>query len=122
MNEYLVAPGSSVDLSAWETREDAGLAKRAGKHATRELNGRLEELQELLWAEGKHKVLIVLQAMDTGGKDGTIRHVFDGVNPQGVKVAAFKKPTPEELAHDYLWRGPHPPPPARGSALFKPKP
>ena len=64
----------------------------------------LESLQEVLYAEGKHKVLVVLQAMDTGGKDGTIRHVFDGTNPQGVKVASFKKPTPEELAHDYLWR------------------
>jgi PPK2 family polyphosphate:nucleotide phosphotransferase len=64
----------------------------------------LEHLQELLYAESKHKVLIVLQAMDTGGKDGTIRHVFEGVNPQGVKVAGFKVPTPKELAHDYLWR------------------
>ena len=58
----------------------------------------------MLYAENKHKVLIVLQAMDTGGKDGVIRHVFDGVNPQGVRVAAFKQPTPTELAHDYLWR------------------
>jgi PPK2 family polyphosphate:nucleotide phosphotransferase len=64
----------------------------------------LEELQEMLYAEHKHKVLIVLQAMDTGGKDGTIRHVFEGVNPQGVRVAGFKKPTPEELDHDFLWR------------------
>ena len=57
-----------------------------------------------MWAEDKHKVLLVLQATDTGGKDGTIRHVFDGVNPQGVRVASFKKPTDTELAHDYLWR------------------
>ncbi len=58
----------------------------------------------MLYAENKHKVLIVLQAMDTGGKDGTIRRVFEGVNPQGVKVASFKVPTAEELAHDFLWR------------------
>jgi len=64
----------------------------------------MEELQELLYAEHKHKVLIVLQAMDTGGKDGTIRRVFDGVNPQGVRVAGFRVPTPEELDHDFLWR------------------
>ena len=64
----------------------------------------MESQQELLYAEDKHKVLIVLQAMDAAGKDGTIRHVFDRVNPQGVKVASFKKPTGEELAHDYLWR------------------
>jgi PPK2 family polyphosphate:nucleotide phosphotransferase len=61
-------------------------------------------LQEVLFAQAKHKMLVVLQAMDTGGKDGVIRRVFDGVNPLGVKVASFKKPTPEELAHDYLWR------------------
>jgi PPK2 family polyphosphate:nucleotide phosphotransferase len=68
------------------------------------LNQELQSLQELLYAEQKHKVLIVLQAMDTGGKDGAIRRVFDGVNPQGVKVASFKVPTAEELAHDFLWR------------------
>jgi PPK2 family polyphosphate:nucleotide phosphotransferase len=69
-----------------------------------DLTNRLETLQELLYAQAKHKILIVLQAMDAGGKDGTIRHVFEGVNPQGVKVAGFKVPTPQELAHDYLWR------------------
>jgi PPK2 family polyphosphate:nucleotide phosphotransferase len=61
-------------------------------------------------AQGRHRLLVVLQATDTGGKDGTIRHVFDGVNPSGVKVASFKKPTDVELAHDYLWRvHPHTP-------------
>ena len=57
-----------------------------------------------MYAEQKHKVLVVLQGMDTSGKDGVIRHVFEGVNPQGVKVASFKVPTADELAHDYLWR------------------
>jgi PPK2 family polyphosphate:nucleotide phosphotransferase len=60
--------------------------------------------QALLYAEHKHSVLVVLQAMDAGGKDGTIRHVFGGVNPQGVDVASFKQPTPLELSHDFLWR------------------
>jgi PPK2 family polyphosphate:nucleotide phosphotransferase len=64
----------------------------------------LSELQELLYAEAKHAVLIIVQAMDTGGKDGVISHVFGGVNPQGCTVTSFKVPTPEELAHDYLWR------------------
>jgi PPK2 family polyphosphate:nucleotide phosphotransferase len=64
----------------------------------------LVELQELLYAEAKHAVLIILQAMDTGGKDGVIAHVLGGVNPQGCIVTPFKVPTPEELAHDYLWR------------------
>jgi PPK2 family polyphosphate:nucleotide phosphotransferase len=65
---------------------------------------RLDELQQVLFAEDKHRVLIVLQGMDTSGKDGTVRHVFRGVNPVGVDVANFKKPTDLELEHDYLWR------------------
>jgi PPK2 family polyphosphate:nucleotide phosphotransferase len=65
---------------------------------------RIDALQERLFAEGKQSLLIVLQAMDTGGKDGTIRGVFEGVNPQGCHVWGFKAPTPEELAHDFLWR------------------
>jgi PPK2 family polyphosphate:nucleotide phosphotransferase len=68
------------------------------------LRTRLERLQELLYAEHKHALLIVLQGMDASGKDGTIRRVFEGVNPQGVKVAKFGPPTPEELDHDFLWR------------------
>lgn len=64
----------------------------------------LVELQELLYAEGKHCVLVVLQAMDTAGKDATIQHVLSGVNPQGCPVTSFKVPTAEEIAHDYLWR------------------
>lgn len=106
MDRYRVEPGTTVDLSQWETSSSATFDgdKRAGKKALLELNDELEALQELLYAEGKHKVLIVLQATDTGGKDGTIRHVFEGVNPQGVDVASFKKPTETELKHDYLWR------------------
>ncbi len=69
-----------------------------------ELNGQLAQLQNVLYAEGKRRVLVVLQAMDTGGKDGVIRKVFTGVNPQGVQVVSFKAPSLNELAHDYLWR------------------
>lgn len=104
LDQYRVKPGAAVDLSSWATNENEGLDKSLGRQVTEDLNDQLEAQQELLWAEHKHKILIVIQATDTGGKDGTIRHVFDGVNPQGVKVAAFKKPTDEELAHDYLWR------------------
>jgi len=104
LSKYRVEPGSTVDLSSWKTDENEGLDKKLGSKVTKGLNERLEHAQELLWAEDKHKVLLVLQATDTGGKDGTIRHVFDGVNPQGVRVASFKKPTDDELAHDYLWR------------------
>jgi len=106
MQKYRVKPGSKVDLSEWDPNDksvfDGG--KKEGKEALLALNERLEELQELLYAEHKHKMLVVLQAMDAGGKDGTIRHVFEGVNPQGVRVAGFKAPTPRELDHDYLWR------------------
>lgn len=106
MDRYRVAPGKKVDLNKWDPNDKIvfPMGKKVGKEHLRQLNKELEALQELLYAEGKHKVLIVLQAMDTGGKDGTIRHVFEGVNPQGVKVASFKAPTREELAHDYLWR------------------
>ena len=104
LDRYRVAPGASVDLADWACDENEGLTKALGKQVTRELNERLEADQEVLWAEAKHKVLVVIQATDTGGKDGTIRHVFDGVNPQGVKVASFKKPSSLELSHDYLWR------------------
>lgn len=106
IQQYVAAPGSDIKLVDWDPNDNGGIegGKKEGKAFTKDLNQRLEELQELLYAENKHKVLIVLQATDTGGKDGTIRHVFDGVNPQGVKVASFKKPTAEELSHDYLWR------------------
>jgi len=104
LSKYRVEPGSTVDLSSWKTDENEGLNKSVGREVTKGLNERLEAAQELLWAEDKNKVLLVLQATDTGGKDGTIRHVFDGVNPQGVRVASFKKPSDNELAYDYLWR------------------
>ncbi len=106
LDRYRVEPGTTVDLSQWETSSSATFDgdKHAGKKALLGLNNELEVLQELLYAESKHKILIVLQATDTGGKDGTIRHVFEGVNPQGVHVASFKKPTEIELDHDYLWR------------------
>ncbi len=101
---FRVTPATPVDLDSWNPSEKGDLDRTDAEARTDELNGRLEELQELLYAEGKHKVLVVIQATDTGGKDGTIRHVFDGVNPQGVNVASFKRPTDEELGHDYLWR------------------
>lgn len=105
-DRYRISPETEVDLGQYDPRDrsvfDGG--KAAGLDRLRELNGQLESLQEILFAESKHKVLIVLQAMDTGGKDGTIRHVFNGTNPQGVGVASFKKPSSAELARDYLWR------------------
>jgi len=106
MDRYRVKPGSQIDLSQWDPSDKSLFpeGKKAGRKALQALTERLEVLQELLYAEHKHKLLIVLQALDSGGKDGVIRHVFEGVNPQGVRVAGFKVPTPQELAHDYLWR------------------
>ncbi|MCP4542242.1 MAG: polyphosphate kinase 2 family protein [Chloroflexi bacterium] len=104
--KYRVKSDSRVDLDEWDPNDKSAFSggKDEGRERLLALNQELEELQELLYGEHKHKVLIVLQAMDTGGKDGTIRHVFDRVNPQGVRVAGFKKPTSEEMDHDYLWR------------------
>lgn len=101
-----VRPGKKVDLSAVDPRATPEYSgdKEASVATIAALNSRLEQLQELLYAEGKHRVLVVLQAMDAGGKDGTIRAVFDGVNPSGVRAPSFKKPNSKELSHDYLWR------------------
>ncbi len=106
MKKYLVEPGQKIKLGRWDPNDTSGFPedKSKAKKALKQLNKKLGKLQEILYAQGRHRVLIVLQAMDTGGKDGTIRHVFEGVNPQGVKVASFKSPTHEELARDYLWR------------------
>ncbi len=119
-DRYRIAPGAPVDLGAHDPGDRALFDgdKAAAQAIIDAQTDRLEALQELLYAENKRRVLIVLQAMDTGGKDGVIRRVFDGVNPQGVKVAGFKKPTPDELAHDYLWRV-HPHVPGSGEiAIF----
>ncbi len=116
---YLVEPRYEVSLAEWDPGErtefPGGKAER--KAAMKKLSRRLSELQELLYAEGRHKVLVVLQGMDTSGKDGVIRHVFKGVNPQGVKVANFKQPSKLELAHDYLWRV-HRHTPAKGEVVI----
>jgi PPK2 family polyphosphate:nucleotide phosphotransferase len=106
MKRYLVEPGKKILLAERNPNDTKAFegGKEKGLKALQELNVELQGLQELLYAEQKHRVLIVLQAMDTGGKDGAIRRVFEGVNPQGVKVASFKVPTEEEMAHDFLWR------------------
>ena len=106
MKKYLVKPKQRVRLSDWDPDGGKSLpdSKKDGREELQALNKELEGLQELLYAEHRRKVLVVLQGMDASGKDGTTRHVFDGVNPQGVKVASFKVPTQEELDHDFLWR------------------
>ena len=112
---WLVEPGERLRLADHDPGSDAGAPgdKEETAAASAELVQRLGEWQQKLWAEQRRSLLVVLQAMDAGGKDGTIRHVFTGVNPQGVRVSSFKAPTPEELAHDFLWRI-HRQVPARG--------
>ena len=106
MHAYQIQEGKKVSLINFNPNDTKlwKLDKKDAKKAMKDLREDLIDLQQLLYAEQKHKVLIVLQAMDGGGKDGTIRSIFKGVNPQGVRVASFKVPTKEEIEHDYLWR------------------
>jgi PPK2 family polyphosphate:nucleotide phosphotransferase len=99
-----VAPGSRIDLAGVDPNDTHGHRKAESERDLETGLRRLTELQDRLWAESKHAVLVVLQGIDAAGKDGTIRHVMGGFNPMGCTVTSFKVPTPIELAHDYLWR------------------
>ena len=102
----MARPGGRFDLKSVDPSSTPGAPgdRPATEAALPALEERLFNLQDRLWGEARRSLLVVLQAMDAGGKDGTIKHVFRGVNPQGTRVAAFKVPTPKELAHDFLWR------------------
>ncbi len=118
LQDLKVAPGSRVHLDALDPRfkghhEDHETAAPLIGHYSE----RLRALQELLYAEGRRSLLICLQAMDTGGKDGVINHVLGAMNPQGCRVAHFRKPSIEEAAHDFLWRA-HRAAPARGEVVI----
>jgi PPK2 family polyphosphate:nucleotide phosphotransferase len=118
-SKYRVKPGSRVDLEDWDP-DDKSASPGSGEVDEKHLNelaARIDELQELLYAEAKRGVLVVLQGMDTSGKDGTIRHVFREVDPLGVRAVRFKAPTDDELAHDFLWRV-HPHVPAKGELVI----
>lgn len=95
---------SKISLAKIDTKAPKGFSKEQTKAKTAKLLEELDELQNLLYAESKHSVLIVVQGMDASGKDGATRNVFGKMNPQGVSVASFKAPTAEELSHDFLWR------------------
>ena len=95
---------SVIKLSEISTRAPKGLDKVSTKEKTATIIKELDELQNLLFAEAKHSVLVVIQGMDGSGKDGVIRNVMGNMNPQGVTVKSYKAPTPEELSHDFLWR------------------
>jgi PPK2 family polyphosphate:nucleotide phosphotransferase len=99
-----VKPGAKVKLGDYDTDFTAGLTQDEARERLKDLSHELGDLQEMLFAAGRNGVLIVLQGIDTSGKDGTIRQVMSEVNPQGCRVESFKAPTEEELAHDFLWR------------------
>jgi PPK2 family polyphosphate:nucleotide phosphotransferase len=101
---YLVKPGKGIKLRRLSTKNPKKYDKDDTEIVTTKNLDKLRELQEILYAQAKHAVLIVLQAMDAGGKDSTSRSIFSGVNPQGCNVSSFKVPSEEELSHDYLWR------------------
>lgn len=95
---------AKIKLAEIDTRAPRDMDKAVTKEKTAAILEELDELQNLLYAEGRHSVLVVIQGMDASGKDGLIRNVLGNMNPQGVRVQSFKAPTPEELAHDFLWR------------------
>ncbi len=106
MKHHRLKPGDPVSLSKLDPEDTSVLdhTKDEARAELERLRGKLEELQELLFAQHEHKLLVVLQGMDSSGKDGVISHVFEGVNPMGVHVSSFKEPTEVQLDHDYLWR------------------
>ena len=118
IKSFRIAPDQAVDLAAWSPRSTEGFAgdKAAAAAETQRLVTRLAQLQDVLFAQAEHRLLVVLQAPDAGGKDGTIRAILTGVNPQGTDVVNFKQPTDAELAHDYLWRV-HAHTPAKGEIV-----
>ena len=104
---HRVENGKKFRLEDYDSADTAGLPERAGdkgRDILADAVAELSDLQNRLYAENKHAVLIIFQAMDAAGKDGTISHVMSGVNPQGCRVTSFKQPGPEELGHDFLWR------------------
>ncbi len=104
MYAHRVAPGVRVRLPDIDPDANGGLTKEEGRARFAELNAELDVMQEELYAAGIHALLLILQGMDTAGKDGAIRNVMLNLNPQGCRVESFKVPTEEELAHDFLWR------------------
>ena len=107
LERYWVKPGSKVDFGKIESGEKTlfdGDGKTEFEPQFKILQEQLQDLQKRLYAQNKHRILVVMQAMDTGGKDGCIKHVFSHIDPQGIHVRSFKKPSEEELSYDFLWR------------------
>nr|WKN36881.1 polyphosphate kinase 2 family protein [Tunicatimonas sp. TK19036] len=105
IEHYMAPPGQPVNLSEWPPDDTGPFMHKSDTKAIRKENiQHLQELQDKLYALNRYSVLLTFQAMDAGGKDSTIKHVMSGVNPQGCQVFSFKKPSEQELEHDFLWR------------------
>ncbi len=106
LDQYRVKTNSKFSLNSLKSddKSERGATKEADALELEKLASKINALQDILYAQGKHKILLVLQGMDASGKDGTVRHVFSECDPLGIRLASFKGPTEEELAHDYLWR------------------
>ncbi len=107
LEKYWIKPGTKVDFGKFDSSEKMlflGASKDEVEPQFDDLQDQLQRLQKVLYAQNKHRILVVMQAMDTGGKDGCIKHVFSRIDPQGIHVRSFKKQSAEELAHDFLWR------------------
>jgi PPK2 family polyphosphate:nucleotide phosphotransferase len=103
-DDFRVRPGKNVDLGKWPTKgKPVYTSKDEYEELLREHIEKLSEQQNLLYADNRHALLLIFQAMDAAGKDSSIKHVMSGVNPQGCQVFSFKHPSTEELAHDFLW-------------------
>lgn len=106
LDQYLVKPNSKFSLNDIKPNDksERGASKEEDLNALSNIALDINTQQDILYAQGKHKILLILQGMDASGKDGTVKHVFSECDPLGIRLASFKKPTEEELAHDYLWR------------------
>ena len=102
--EFKVPQDKTISLNDYSTDESGGFDKKSAKKEVKNSISELKKLQRIFYADDRFSLLIVLQASDTAGKDGVIRHVMSGINPQGCRVHSFKTPSKEELDHDYLWR------------------
>ncbi len=117
-DKLVVPPEKPFSLANWDSGDTLGLEKDSAAEKTEQNIARLDELQYLMYAEHRRALLVVLQGMDGAGKDGTIRHVIRGLNPQGCRVTSFKAPTAEEADHDFLWRMHRAVPPSGEVAIF----
>lgn len=104
VHKYRVTPGTPIKLSDYTTNDRCGYKKQEGKALLKNYKEQMRELQERLYADDSHSLLLIFQAMDAAGKDGAIKHVMSGINPQGCQVFSFKQPSSMDYEHDFLWR------------------